>query len=308
MNTAFLFPGQGSQRPGMLHDLRQHIATSSCVLHEMSRVLGFDILTLDSERALQSTVAVQLALLASGVLMARTLIESGVVPTTVLGMSVGSFAAAVIAEVISLRNATALVRSRAEQMEHLFSNGYGMAAVVALSETQVRQIVSEVHSAAAPVYVANINAPRQIVISGAVPAIEQVLQLCLAKGAQKAELLDVAVPSHCPLMEPIARSLQQQIASLALRAPKMVYIANVNARAVRSVQAVALDLANNIAHGVRWHDATVVARELGSELFLEMPPGQALSDLLHGTDATVPAYTVYPSTLAWCVRLARREA
>ncbi len=304
MNTAFLFPGQGSQRPGMLHDLPESPATS-CVLHEMSSVLGFDILTLDSESELQSTVAVQLALLASGVSMARTLIDNGVVPITVLGMSVGSFAAAVIAEVISLRNATVLVRSRAEQMERLFPKGYGMAAIIGLSEAQVRQVVSEVHSAAAPVYVSNINGPRQIVVSGAVSAIELVSRRCLTQGAQKADLLDVAVPSHCPLMEPIARSLQQQIAPLELRAPKMVYIANVNARAVRSAEGVALDLATNIAHGVRWHDATVVARELGSELFLEMPPGHALSDLLHGSDPAAPAYTVSPSTLAWCVRLAR---
>jgi malonate decarboxylase epsilon subunit len=307
MNTAFLFPGQGSQQVGMLHDLPQDTATS-CVLHEMSRVLGFEILTLDSESALQSTVAVQLGLLASGVSIARTLIDSGVVPTAVLGMSVGSFAAAVIAEVISLQNATALVRSRAEQMEHLFPDGYGMGAVVGLSETQVRQIVSEVHSAAAPVYVANINAPRQIVISGAVSGIEPVLQRCLAQGAHKAELLDVAVPSHCPLMEPIAQSLQQEIASVELHRPKMVYIANVTARALRSAEAVKEDLVNNIAHGVQWHDATTVARELGTDLFLEMPPGHALSDLLHGSDPTVPAYPVSRSTLAWCVRLAQQEA
>ncbi|HEX4170615.1 MAG TPA: acyltransferase domain-containing protein [Bryobacteraceae bacterium] len=218
MNTAFLFPGQGSQQVGMLHDLPENPATCR-VLQEMSDLLGFDILTLDSPRALQSTVAVQLALLASGVSMALTLRDRGVVPTAVIGMSVGSFAAAVIAEVISLRDATVLVRSRSEQMERLFPNGYGMAAVVGLSETQVRQIVSEVHSTAAPVYVANINAPRQIVISGAVSGIEPVLQRRLAQRAQKAEFLDVAVPSHCPLMEPIAQSLQQQIVLLELRPP-----------------------------------------------------------------------------------------
>jgi malonate decarboxylase epsilon subunit len=152
-----------------------------------------------------------------------------------------------------------------------------------------------VHSAAAPVFVSNINAPRQIVISGAVSAMDAVLQRSLAQGARKAELLDVATPSHCPLMEPIARSLQEQMASMDLHAPKMVYIANVNARALRSSETVALDLANNIAHGVRWHDASVVARELGCELFLEMPPGHALSDLLHESDPTVSAYPVFRS-------------
>jgi malonate decarboxylase epsilon subunit len=272
----------------------------------MSGVLGFDILTLDSETSLQSTVAVQLALLASGVSTAQALIDDSVVPIAVLGMSVGSFAAAVIAEVISLRDATVLVRSRAEQMEQLFPKGYGMAAVIGLSERAVQQIVSEVHSEAAPVFVANINAPTQIVISGAVSAMQIVLQRALAQGARKAELLNVAIPSHCPLMKPIARSLEEQMASLELHAPKMVYIANVNARAVRSAETVAFDLANNIAHGVRWHDATVVARELGSGLFLEMPPDHALSDLLHESDPTVSAYTVSRSTFKWCVRLSQQ--
>ena len=193
-------------------------------------------------------------------------------------------------------------------MQHLFPKGYGCGAVIGLSERQVQQVVSEVHSATAPVFVSNINAPRQIVISGAVPAIEVVLQHSLARGAHKAELLDVAVPSHCPLLEPIARSLQKQIASLELHAPKMVYIGNVNARAMRSAAAVALDLANNIAHGVQWHDATAVARELGCELFLEMPPGHVLTNLLHENDPTVSAHLVSPSTLTWCVRLAQRAA
>jgi malonate decarboxylase epsilon subunit len=212
-------------------------------------------------------------------------------------MSVGSFAAAVIAEVLSLRDATVLVRSRAEQMEHLFPKGYGCAAIIGLTEMQVQQIVSEVHSAAAPVFVTNINAPRQIVISGAVPAMEVVLQRSLAQGARKAELLKVAEPSHCPLLEPIARSLQEQMASLELHTPKMVYIANVNARPIRSAATVALDLANNIAHGVRWYDASVVARELGCELFLELPPGHVLTGLIHESDATVSAYPVSRSTL-----------
>ena len=291
----------------MLHDLPEDPATPR-VLHEMSRVLGFDILTLDSETALQSTVAVQLALLASGVSTAQTLIDRGVVPIAVLGMSVGSFAAAVIADVISLRDATVLVRSRAQQMEHLFPKGYGMAAVIGLSERQVQQIASEVNSAAAPVFVSNINTPSQIDISGAIPAMDEVLRRSLAQGARKVELLHVAVPSHCPLMEPIAQSLQEQMASLELHAPKMVYVANVNGRAVRSAETVALDLANNIAHGVRWHDANVVARELGSELFLEMPPGHVLSNLLHESDPTVSAYPVSRSSVTWYVRLSRQQA
>ena len=113
MNVAFLFPGQGSQQPGMLHHLLPHPAAEE-VLQEMSQTLGFDLRVMDSEDALKSTLSIQLALLASGVATARVLIQRGVQPTVVAGLSIGAFAAAVVAEALSLSDATRLVRSRAE--------------------------------------------------------------------------------------------------------------------------------------------------------------------------------------------------
>jgi malonate decarboxylase epsilon subunit len=83
-------------------------------------------------------------------------------------------------------------------------------------------------------------------------------------GARKAELVHVSVPSHCPLMQPIAKSLLEQLRSIQLRDPQFVYVSNVKARAIRSAVGIATDLADNIAHGVRWHDAASVAQELGS--------------------------------------------
>jgi malonate decarboxylase epsilon subunit len=143
----------------------------------------------------------------------------------------------------------------------------------------VTVIVDSVHTAATPVFVGNINAPRQIVIAGSLEGMQKVLEEANQHGARKAELLQVSVPSHCPLLSSVADSLRLQLNSLQLKAPKCPYIANVNARAVCSVSAVARDLADNIAHGVRWHDATIVAEELGCNLFLEMPPGHTLTDL-----------------------------
>jgi len=102
----------------------------------------------------------------------------------------------------------------------------------------------------------------------------------VAPGAHKAELLQVSVPSHCPLLQAIAKSLREQLRSMQIRDPQFGHVSNVKARAIRSAVGMATDLAGNIAHGVRWHDATRVAQELGCPLFLEMPPGHALSDLV----------------------------
>src|SRR5882762_6208487 len=115
MNVAFLFPGQGSQVPGMLHTLPDH-PTITRTLDEVSETLKQNVLQLDSPEALRSTVSVQLALLASGVAVARTLIGRGVEPGAVAGMSAGTFAAAVTAGVLELADGVRLLKRRAERM------------------------------------------------------------------------------------------------------------------------------------------------------------------------------------------------
>ena len=135
VNTVLLFPGQGAQLPGMLHTLGKHPAVEE-TLHEISETLGCDIRTFDSPEELKLTVPVQLALLAAGVATARTLQQSGLEASAVAGLSVGAFSAAVAADAISLADAVTLVRSRAEQMEHLYPAGYGLAAIVGLNEKQ----------------------------------------------------------------------------------------------------------------------------------------------------------------------------
>ena len=303
LNTAFLFPGQGAQKPAMLHELVDDPAVE-LTLDEISDVLSIDVRLLDSPEDLNSTVSVQLALLASGVATARALQRRGVTCCAVAGLSVGAFAAAVVAEAITLKDAVVLVRSRAEKMERLYPVGYGLAAIVGLNERQVTAIVDSVHSAATPVFVGNINAPRQIVVAGSVEGMQKVLEEARRQGAGKAELLHVSVPSHCPLLSSVADALRLQLSSMELKAPKLPYIANVNGRAVRSASGVATDLADNIAHGVRWHDATIIAEELGCNLFLEMPPGHTLTDLVEENVPGVTSSVVTKDLFRHVLRLA----
>jgi len=278
MSVALLFPGQGSQFPGMLHTLPDHPSIGR-TLDEVSESLRGNVLELDSPEALRSTISVQLALLASGVAVARALIAEGVEPEAVAGMSAGAFAAAVAAGVLNLADAVRLMKQRAERMVELYPKGYGLAAIVGLTEKQVSTLVEEAYTAQSPVYVGNINAPRQIVIAGSNEGMNKVLEAARKSGARKAVRLDVSEPSHCPLLEPVADTLTKSLQAIPLQDPQIIYLGNVTGRPLRSAEAISEDLATNIAHGVRWYDATTVLTELGCRVFLEMPPGHVLSEL-----------------------------
>jgi malonate decarboxylase epsilon subunit len=307
MSIAFLFPGQGSQVPGMLHTLPDHPAITG-TLDEAGAALQQDVRELDSADALKSTISVQLALLTAGVAVARALAEEGVTAEAVAGLSVGAFAAAVHSGVISFPQAIQLVRQRAEMMLGLYPTGYGLAAIIGLTESQVAALVDEANTAQTPVYVGNINAPRQIVIAGSDAGMAKVLEAARRSGARKAEHLQVSVPSHCPLLEPVAVALRATLEKLVLGQPKLLYVGNVKARALRAATAVAEDLASNIAHGVRWYDATTVLEELGCRLFLEMPPGHVLSNLARESFPEVKTLALGQSTLKSARHLAARFA
>jgi malonate decarboxylase epsilon subunit len=304
MSVAFLFPGQGSQVPGMLHALPDHPAVGR-TLTEASDHLHQDVRDLDSLEALGSSVPVQLALLTAGVAVARALAEEGVAAESVAGLSVGAFAAAVHCGVLCFSDAIRLVEQRARMMVSLYPTGYGLAAIVGLTEAQVTALVDRAHTTDAPVFVGNINAPRQVVIAGSDAGMARVLDAAQRSGARKAARLQVSVPSHCPLLEPVALALRGTLAGMTLAPPSLIYVSNVKARALRAAAPIAEDLASNIAHGVRWHDATTVLEELGCRLFLEMPPGRVLTALAREAFPDVKSVPIGKDGLQAALRLAK---
>jgi malonate decarboxylase epsilon subunit len=306
VSVAFVFPGQGAHYPGMLHDLLDDPMVVG-TLDEVSDVLRADVRAMDSPEALKSNVAAQVALFSAGVATARAMLEKGVEPTAVAGLSVGTFAAAVVAGVLLLRDGVELVRLRAQEMERLFPSGYGLSAIVGLTESQVTKIVQMETSDQFPVFVGNINAPRQIVIAGAYVAMERVLAEARRQGASNTVRLRVSVLSHCPLLQPVAEALARRVAGMSLKSPQVMYVGNVSARALRSKERIADDLVQNIVHGVRWHDAATVLKELGCRLFLEMPPGHTLTELVRQNLPGVDSMPVDAATLPRILRFARRE-
>jgi len=275
---AMLFPGQGSQYPDMFARIASD-PLAAPVFDEAASVLGYDTRARDDVVSLASTVNVQLGLLVAGVASARVLELYGVRPAVVAGHSVGGFAAAVVAGAMNFADALAAVAERARAMEHLFPSGYGMGVIAGLPERAVREIVALVARDGAAVYVANVNAPTQCVIAGESVALGAALELGSQAGARRADRLDVAVPSHCPLLAPVQARLEAVLAKIELRDPRITYVGSVGPRIVHAARSLREDLAAGVAHEVRWHDASTMLVELGVRTAIETIPGHVLTDL-----------------------------
>jgi malonate decarboxylase epsilon subunit len=278
MSVLFTFPGQGAQRPGMLHALLDHPEVAR-TLEESGAALGSDPLLLDAAAALASTRAVQLCLLIAGVAMARVLMVEQGGPDMVAGLSIGAYPAAVIAGALDHGDAVRLVQLRGQLMEDAYPQGYGMAAIHGLDRDQLAPLIARVHAADNPVYLANLNAPRQLVISGLDGALQQVMQLALVSGASGAQRLAIPVPSHCPLFDAQAQEMRAAFASCTVRRPRLTYLSASAARPLFDAALIAEDLASNLARQVHWFDTACLAWERGARLALEMPSGSVLTGL-----------------------------
>jgi malonate decarboxylase epsilon subunit len=278
VSVLFTFPGQGAQQPGMLHALPDHPETRR-TLEEAQLVLGRDVLALDSEAALASTVAVQLCLLLAGVAMARVLAAHGARPHMVAGLSIGAYPAAVAAGVLDFADALRLVALRARLMEEAYPAGYGMTAITGLARGELEPLLAQVHRTARPVYLANLNGPRQLVIAGADDAMIAVGALALNAGAQRVQRLAVSVPSHCALFAAQAQAMSAAFGNVTLRRPQPVYISSSAARALFDPERIGQDMAANLACPVLWFDTVRHAWERGARLAVEMPSGAVLTRL-----------------------------
>jgi len=269
MKTLFTFPGQGTQRVGML----QHIPRDA-TWQVAQAVLGEELTQLDSAAALQHTRAVQLALLIAAVSAGRQLIHHGVQPDMVCGLSIGAYPAAVIAGALDFADALQLVALRGELMEQAYPQGYGLTAISGLNLAQMETLVNNRTS-----FIANINAETQIVIAGSDVAMAAVAQQALELGAQRAHRLAISVPSHCALLDQPAQQLKAAIDRITLQRPQLAYLSGSSARVIWQPERIAEDLAMNMARSVRWHEAMVAAREREVRLVIEMPPGEVLTGL-----------------------------
>jgi malonate decarboxylase epsilon subunit len=298
MTFALIFPGQGAQRAGFLRRLPEHGAVRA-TLDEASATLGFDVTTLDTDDALRSTVAVQIALTVAGVATARALASDGLNAAFHAGLSVGAYAAAVSCGAVAFGDALRMVRKRAELMESAWPSGYGLTAISGLNETQVEALANAMQARADGsdrVYVANVNAPRQIVVAGADAALDAFATRALEAGARRAMRVAVTVPSHCRLLDEAANELVAWSKTIPFHAPRGVYVDNRGGRPLRSGDAIRDDLATNMRHPVRWFDALTLMIESGATVLVEAPPGEVLTDITreHYPEVTALAASTLP--------------
>ena len=278
MSVLFTFPGQGSQRAGMLHTLPNHPQARQ-TLEQAADILQRDPLQLDSSAALAASQSVQLCLLIAGVAMTRVLAAHDAQPDMVAGLSIGAYAAAVTAGALAYDDALRLVSLRGHLMDKRYPRGYGMAAIVGLERYQLEPLIMRVHSDDTPIFLANLNAKRQLVVAGIDSGLNMLMRLATEAGANKVERLSVSVPSHCPLFEEEASMMQKAFADVVVERPHLTYLSSSFARALHDPTLIADDLAGNLARQVHWDETSQLAWERGARLAVEMPSGATLTNL-----------------------------
>ena len=277
MASIWVYPGQGVQRSNMLHDLPQSTLVNE-YFERASDVLKEDVLLLDSPVALQSTRAVQLCLLISGVVSSAILTAENLKPDYVAGLSIGAWSAAVVAGVLTYEDAIRLVAYRGELMQNAYPTGYGMTALIGTDLAAVETWVKQIYEITPQVFVANINAHNQIVISGSHDAMQQVAILAKQQGVV-AKKLDVSVPSHCELLDRQAEQLAASMEGVTLKQPKIRYLSGTTARTLSKSEQIADDLAFNMSRTVDWESTLQAAWERGVRLQIEALPGTVLTAL-----------------------------
>jgi malonate decarboxylase epsilon subunit len=304
MKVAFLYPGQGTQRPGMLHDLPYHPAVAE-TLAEAERILPGSS-SQDSAAALRSSVTVQVALCVAGVATTRALASEGATPDAVAGHSAGAFPAAVAAGVLTFAEALTAVRHRGELMRDAYPCGYGMAAVLGLSPPQVRRVVEQVTTGADPVYIAVIDSDQQVVVAGGERALQRLAARAADAGARRVQRLDIAVPSHCPLLSGVADAMADHLATVPRRRLDVPYLSDSTGRLLHDAGSVLDDLARGVATTVRWRDVTALLGELGTTLFVQMPPGNVLARLARAAHPDARVLALAGARIPDAVLLTRR--
>jgi len=171
----------------------------------------------------------------------------------------------------------------------------------------VLSLIENSSTSRTPVYIVNLNALDQITIAGSLVAIEVVLRLAQSKGAQKAQLLRVSVPSHCALLNSVSKKISNKMETFEFKPAKVPYIGNCRARSLRSGKEIKADLSLGIANPVKWHESTALIFELGARLFVEVGPGQVLANMAQKEFSDARVVPMYYSGFESKIILTKRE-
>ncbi|MBN7797727.1 ACP S-malonyltransferase [Parahaliea mediterranea] len=296
--TAFVFPGQGSQKVGMLAAAHDAYAAVRATFEEASAALGYDMWDLvqnGEQDALNLTATTQPVLLTSSVALWRAWLEQGGEgPAVMAGHSLGEFSALVCAGALDFADAVRLVRQRGEFMQSAVPVGEGaMAAIIGLDDDAIVSICAEVVAAGSgEVAAVNFNSPGQVVIAGHTAAVDAAVAALKEAGAKRAMPLPVSAPFHTVLMKPAGEQLAGAVADIAIAAPSVPVIHNVHCQSEQDPEQIRELLVRQIYSPVQWTGCVQAMVERGVDKVVECGPGKVLSGLNRRIDKSLSSFSL----------------
>ena len=280
--TAFVFPGQGSQKAGMLADLAAQFPVIQETFQEASDALGFDLWHIaQTGEGINETQYTQPVLLTASIALWRLWLQlGGVAPKFLAGHSLGEYSALVAAESLTLADAAKLVHLRGQLMQAAVPQGVGaMAAILGFEDAKVVELCAQISAQdLGSVEAANYNSNGQVVVAGTKAAVDALIAL-VKENSGKAIALPVSVPSHCSLMKPAAEKFADALAQTAIELPRIPVIQNVNASAAASVEELRQALTAQLYESVQWTKTMQVFEQVGIHYLAECGPGNVLANL-----------------------------
>ncbi|NHO65237.1 ACP S-malonyltransferase [Aestuariicella hydrocarbonica] len=292
---AFVFPGQGSQKVGMLAELAEQFPVIEETFSQASAVLGYDLWQLvqnGPQEELNLTERTQPMLLTASVALYRVWSDKGgQQPVLMAGHSLGEWSALVCSGVVAFEDAVKLVQLRGKYMQQAVPAGVGaMAAIIGLDDEAINAACA---AAAGDEVVAavNFNSPGQVVIAGHAAAVERAIEGCKEAGAKRALPLPVSAPFHTSLMQPAADNLADQILATTFSEPTVPVVHNVNAKTETDPEKIKTLMIEQIYTPVLWVDCTLALVKAGVTQVVECGPGKVLSGLCRRIDKGLSAFS-----------------
>ena len=287
---AFLFPGQGAQKPGMGLDFYEKFSSARQVFDQASQWLSLDMKSLCFEKndRLDLTEYTQAALVTTCLAMEKVVEEHGLHPDVTAGLSLGEYCAISVAGGMSVKNAITTVRKRGILMEQAVPAGEGsMAAVIGLDVDRIETVI-----AGTKAEIANYNCPGQIVITGPKTAVEEASAMLKKAGARRVLPLSVSGPFHSSLLQDAGKKLEKELSEVEFSSLKIPYVTNVTAQYVTDIKETKDLLAKQISSSVRWQQSIEKMLEEGVDTFVEIGPGKTLAGFMKKIAPDVKIYNI----------------